>query len=420
MPEPERDRRGETLALLRIANFRRFCATTLATTLGGEIQATAVGWQLYEVTRDPLSLGLAGLAEALPAIAVSLVAGHVADTASRRAVAMWAMATLGLCSFALAGLAFSGIQAHLQWVIYGILMASGLGRGFVGPARSALGVELVPRELLAASANIRGSMWQMGMIVGPACGGGLIALGGVRAAYATDAALMVVGILGLAAIRHQPRPLPPREPIGESLKGGIRFVFAQKAMLAAISLDLFAVLFGGAVALLPIFAGPGYLAVGAYGFGALRAAPAAGAVLMALYLAHRPQFAHAGRAMLLAVGVFGLCMLGFGLSQWFWLSLALLALSGATDYVSVVVRQTMVQVMTPEHLLGRVSAVNSVFIGCSNEVGAFESGAAARILGVRPSVVIGGAITVGIVLATAVGIPQLRRLGRIEGPGERR
>jgi MFS family permease len=294
-----------------------------------------------------------------------------------------------------------------------VIFASGVARSFLQPARSALGAELVPRDLYPNAVAWRSSAWQLAEVVGPAVGGLVYGFGSAQAAYSLDATLMGVGVLSLALMRHPPRTAPlSGETFRESLATGIRFVRSQSVVLGALTLDLFSVLFGGAVALLPVFAAE-IFHVGPQGLGVLRAAPAVGAVLMSLVMAHRPPLRRAGRTLLVSVTLFGLCMIGFGLSRNFLLSIGLLAVSGMVDTVSVVVRSTLLQVLTPDHLLGRVAAVNAIFIGSSNEIGAFESGTAAKLLGTVPSVVLGGIATLIVVAVTAVKVPELRRLREI-------
>ena len=405
-------------AALRVRDFRWFVVSMLAMTAGAQIQATVVGWQIYALTRDPLALGLIGLTEALPFIGVALFAGHAADRRDRRTMALSALGLLCLCSagFLVLTAAPGLVRAGHVWPLYLVVFATGFGRSWLQPARQALGAELVPRELYANAIAWRSSIWQFASVTGPALGGLLYGWAGVVAAYAVAGTLMTLAVAALALVRPRP-PRPPadgaaREPMLRSLLGGIRFVRGSPIVLAALSLDMFSVFFGGAVALLPVFAAE-ILHVGPQGLGMLRAAPAAGSVLMSLVVAHRPPFRRAGRALLTAVAVFGVCTIGFGLSRSFPLSLALLLVAGMADNVSVVIRSTLVQTLTPEALLGRVSAVNSIFIGSSNEIGAFESGVAARLLGVQPAVVFGGVATLVVVLVTARLAPALRRLREI-------
>jgi MFS family permease len=407
--------RHDPYASLRIRNFRWFISSLLAMTMATQIQAVVVAWQIYELTHDPLSLGLIGLAEAVPFIGIALFAGHVADRSDRLRISLLSLVALLLCSLALLSFTVRPgiVAAGRVWPIYAVIFISGIARSFLQPARSALGAELVPRELYPNAVTWRSSSWQLAEVVGPAIGGLVYGFGSARAAYGLDAALMIIGVGSLARLRHPPRGDPrSSESFSQSLATGIGFVRNQPVILGALTLDLFSVLFGGAVALLPVFAAE-ILLVGPEGLGILRAAPAVGAVLVSLVLAHRPPLRRAGRTLLVSVTLFGLSMIGFGLSRNFLLSTALLAASGMADTVSVVVRSTLLQVLTPDHLLGRVAAVNAIFIGSSNEIGAFESGAAAKLLGTVPSVVLGGLATLVVVAVTAVKVPQLRRLREI-------
>jgi MFS family permease len=398
-------------AALRHGDFRWYVLSVMAMTLATQIRGVVVAWQLYALTHDPLVLGLIGLAEALPFIAAALFAGHTADTRDRRGIALVAM--MALLASAAALFAFS-LRAELTardvpW-FYLIIGASGIARSFLMAARTALVAEIVPRDHYANASAWRTSSWQLAAVLGPAIGGFLYAFGGPLVAYATDASLMVVAVGALLLVAPRGRPVPREgEGILDSLGAGVRFVFSQPILLGAISLDLFAVLFGGAVALLPVFAAD-ILHVGPQGLGFLRAAPAAGAVAMSLWMAHRPPLRRAGPALLVNVALFGASIVAFGLSRNFWISAGILVFNGAVDTVSVVIRSTILQEWTPPALMGRVAAVNSVFIGSSNEIGAFESGAAAKVIGTVPSVIFGGVMTLGIVAVTAWRVPALRRL----------
>jgi MFS family permease len=410
--------RHDPYAALRFLNFRWFIFSLLTMTVATQIQAVVVSWQIYELTHDPLSLGLIGLAEAVPFIGFALFAGHVADRSHRLKVSLLALAVLLCCSLALLSFTLKPgiIAAGRVWPIYGVIFCSGIARSFLQPARSALGAEVVPRELYPNAVTWRSSTWQLAEVVGPAIGGLIYGFGSARWAYAVDAGLMGVALISLARMRHEARRSTlNNDSFLQSLATGIKFVRSQPVVLSALTLDLFSVLFGGAVALLPVFAAE-ILRVGPEGLGILRASPAVGAVLMSLILAHRPPMQTAGRTLLASVALFGLAMIGFGLSRHFYLSTAFLALSGMVDTISVVVRSTLLQVMTPDHLLGRVSSVNAIFIGSSNELGAFESGTAARLLGTVPSVVFGGVITLLVVTITAWRVPELRRLREIRSP----
>jgi MFS family permease len=407
--------RHDPYAALRHRDFRWYILSLFAMTAASQLQAVVVGWQVYSITHDPLSLGLMGLAEALPFIAVALPAGYVADRWNRRTIAVWSLGVLALCAAAL--VAFSATPGLLQRAgvmpIYAIIFVSGIARSLLQPARQAFGAEIIPRTMYENAIAWRSSSWQTAAVVGPAVGGLLYGFSGPVVAYAVGAVLMTFALVGFLVIHYAPGE---REldgvPILAGLVTGLRFVWREPVILAALSLDLFSVFLGGAEALLPVFASE-ILKVGPQGLGILRAAPAAGAVLMGVYLAHRGPIERAGRAMLIAVATFAVAIIGFGLSKSFLLSAALLTVSGMADNVSVVIRSTLLQLLTPPEMLGRVSAVNSVFIGSSNELGAFESGVAARLLGAVPAVVLGGTASLLVVVITARLVPRLRQLGRI-------
>jgi MFS family permease len=403
-------------ASLRLPPYRWFILSLLAVTVGTQIQAVVVGWQIYDITRDPLSLGLIGLAEVLPFVSFALYAGHLADIANRRAITIACLGVIAACSAAL--LAYSSVPGllarHGPWPIYGVIFTSGIARSFLQPARNALGAELVPRELYPNAVAWRSSTWQAGAVGGPALGGLLYGFAGAKSAYGAVLGLEAVAFLAFLRVAyvHVVRPATHGSLV-ESLRSGVAFVWGQPVLLGALALDLFSVFLAGSEALLPIFARE-ILKVGPQGLGILRAAPAAGAVLTSVWLAHRPPFERAGRSLLVAVALFACCIIGFGLSRSFWLSLALLALSGMADNVSVVIRSTLLQTLTPTELLGRVSSVNQIFIGSSNELGAFESGVMARLVGTVTAVVAGGIASLGVVGAVAWRVPRLRRLRRIE------
>jgi MFS family permease len=377
---------------------------------GTQIQSTVLGWQIYDLTRDPLSLGLMGLSEALPFLSLTLLGGREADRRDRRALSLWSLAAVVFSALALLVTTFAPLRTALP--LYLAQSLAGVGRAFFRPASIALGTELVPREHYQNAASWRSSVFHTTMIVGPAIGGALIALGGPRLAYAVVVVLGSGGLLLLAAIRPRPRPTARADGVVSAVREGITFVLGRPLLLGAMSLDLFAVLFGGAVGLLPAFARD-VLMVGAAGFGILRAAPAMGSVLMSFVMARVGELRRAGPVLLWAVAFFGLTWVAFALSRWFALSVALLALGGMLDNVSVVLRSTLMQVTTPQDKMGRVSAVEGMFIGSSNELGALESGVAARFLGLTPSVVFGGLMTIVTVGVVAWRVPALRRLGRI-------
>lgn len=405
---------SDPYASLRVPDFRRFIGFLAAQTLATMMQTVAVGWQIYLVTHDPLALGIVGLAEALPFIAFALPAGHLADRVDRRWLSLAGLSVLVLCSATLFTVTkLSLVRPGTAWIIYTVIFVSGIARSYLQPTRTALSADLVPRELYANSITWRSSVWQSAAVVGPALGGIAVAIGGPAFAYGAAALLLLTAWAALFRVSPHPHPhgSVPAASLGEFLMG-VRFLLTQPVLLGAQLLDLFSVLFAGAEALLPIFA-TDILHVGATGLGILRAAPAAGSVLMSVSQAHRPLVRRMGRVMLVSVSLYGLCISGFGVSRSFALSVALLLLSGVFDNVSVVLRSTLLQTLTPRHLLGRVAAVNAIFIGSSNEVGAFESGVAARLLGAVPAVVLGGFVPIVVVTAIAVLIPQLRRLDRI-------
>ncbi|HYC59141.1 MAG TPA: MFS transporter [Thermoanaerobaculia bacterium] len=402
-------------ASLKISDFRKLLAANATLTIAREAQIVVVGWQVFQLTRDPLTLGLIGLAEALPFIAVALYAGHVADRAERRTIAL--AGTFGVILSAVVLLLLTvtpdAIRADRVWPVYLVIALSATARSFSRPAVFALSAAVVPRDLYPNAVAWRTSVWHIAAVVGPAIGGLLYGFRGPAAAYIAVIIAMSFSFAAMLAVSHRGRPAPPEEevPLMESLRSGVRFVWNEPMLLGAMTLDLFAVLFGGAVALLPAFAK--LLEVGPEGLGVLRAAPAAGSIVTGLVIAHRPPMKRAGPALFASVAGFGVCMILFALSREFWLSLGLLFASGVFDNVSVVIRSTLLQTRTPEHLLGRVAAVNQIFIGSSNEIGAFESGVAARLMGVVPSVLFGGCMTLLVVAITAWRAPQLRRMREI-------
>jgi MFS family permease len=411
--------RHDPFAPLRVKPFRWFIFSVVTMAMGAQIQGVVVAWQMYAITHDPLSLGMVGLAEAAPFIGLALFAGHVADAVDRRKVALAALAVLAGCAALLAvlsgsALALAADHKLMRWGIYGVIVLCGVARSFLLPARNALSAEVVPRSLLTSAVAWRGGSWQVAAVTGPAVGGLLFAWIGGRGAYLAATALMLAAFVAVWRVRVPAREISATSAsLLASLREGLAFLFQRRLFLGAMTLDLLAVLFGGAVAILPVFADE-ILHVGPRGLGMLRAAPAIGAVVMSLMLALRPPPRRAGPTFLKAVAVFGLCMIAFALSRSFVLSLLVLAVSGAADMLSIFVRSTMMQVMVPPHMLGRISSVNQIFVGSSNEIGAFESGVAARLLGTVPSVVVGGLITVGVVSLITWRVPELRHLEKIE------
>lgn len=402
-------------AAIHVRDFRLFVMSRLFITLAIHLQSVVVGWQVYELTHDPLALGLIGLAEAIPSISVALYAGHVADITDRKKILQSCEGALCLCSAALLFFtlpAGEGFLQHGAWPVYAVIFISGIARGFYSPAAFSFMPQLVNRELYQNAILWNMVVWQCAAVCGPMLGGLLYGFFNITAAYGADLLLMILGLTCITLVPNRPVPQKTEElGVAEKIKAGVRFVFSNQILLAALSLDLFAVLFGGAVALLPIFA-KDILFVGKTGLGILRAAPAVGAFLTALLLVYFPVKKHVGKILLWCVAGFGVCMIGFGLSTSFALSIFFLTLSGAFDSVSAIVRSTLVHTLTPENMKGRVSAVNTIFIGSSNEIGAFESGLTAKWMGAVPSVIFGGVMTLGVVATTAWKAAKLRMLDR--------
>jgi MFS family permease len=379
--------------------------------MAAQIQSLVMGWQVYSMTHDPLSLGLIGLAEALPFLGLALFGGWAADRWERRNLSLISMSVLLVGAIILLLLNL-GPGPRAVWPFYLVQGLAGLARAFYRPAYNALGTELIPREAYQNAATWRSSVFFSATVVGPALGGLLYGFAGPLCAYGTEAGFIAFSLFALGRVRRRPRPLTAETQLARSLIEGVRFVFSHRLILSVLSLDLFAVLFGGAVALLPAFASD-VLQVGPRGLGLLRAAPALGGVLMSVVLAHRPQSRGTGKTLLYCVALFGLTWIGFAWSTSFVLSWLLLAAGGAFDNVSVVLRATLVQMKTPPEMMGRVQAINGFFIGSSNELGAFESGVAARLFGLIPSVVLGACITLVVVAVTAWRVPELRKLSRL-------
>ena len=403
----------DAYAVLKVKDFRFFLTFRFFTTIAFQMQSIIVGWQMYELTKDPLALGLIGLAEALPNIAVALFAGHAADRYNRKTIIVWftllfLVGTLALFLFTVPKL---GILAALGvFPIYLVVAVSGVSRAFLYPSIIALMSQLVPRELYTNSSTWNSTVWHIGAITGPAIGGLVYGFFGVRVAYLAVLLFLLTALVLLGFVKNHPAPPAVEgETLVQRLSSGLKFVYHNQILLGAMSLDMFAVLFGGAVAMLPIFAAE-VLKVGPQGLGFLRAAPMVGAVMMSVVLAYRPQMVHAGRNMMIGVAGFGLSIICFALSKNFYLSFFLLMMSGMFDNISVIIRATAMQLLTPNEMRGRVASVNAIFIGSSNEIGSFESGLAARLIGLIPSVIFGGMMTLGIVGFTSKFAPRLRKL----------
>lgn len=377
--------------------------------LAYQIVMVVVGWHIYELTHDALALGLIGLAEVIPYFCCALFAGYAIDHYSRRMFGVLASLVTSLYALVLAATTTGLVQDNQSLWIYGAIACGGLARAFIGPSYNALFALVLPRNQYARAAGVGSSVFQFGLVVGPALGGALVGWVNMTTAYAVSAALALSAAITLLLLRvAEPPPVNP-SPVFSSIGEGVRFVFGNQIILGAQALDMFAVLFGGAVAMLPAFIRD-IFHYGPEGLGILRAAPAIGAIIVGITLAKYPPNKHAGRLLLVAVAGFGICIISFALSANFWLAALLLMLSGICDGVSVVMRTTIMQLITPDVMRGRVAAINGIFIGSSNELGAFESGLAARIMGLIPSVIFGGMMTLAVVASTAHFAPKLRKL----------
>jgi len=413
-PKKSTPAKHDPYAAIRVGEFRVFLLSRVFMTLSYQMVDIIVYQQVYEITKNPLLIGLIGLTEAIPMILVALYAGHVADRKNRRNIILLFNVIVLIATVSLFGITLdkstllsnSGLLS-----IYALVFVMGVARGFLGPAIFGLMGQVVKRELYTSASTWNSTVWHTAAVAGPAIGGLSYAKFGGGNSYGIASAFLLISI-AMMYLLIKPKPIPQyekKETLRESLLSGIKFVFANQLILGALSLDLFAVLFGGVVALLPFFA-DNILHVDTIGLGLLKAAPAFGAVLMAIVLVYVPQAKRAGTNLLLCVAGFGLCMIFFAVSTNFYLSIGLLLLSGMFDNVSVVIRSTILQLKTPDHMRGRVSAVNSIFIGSSNEIGAMESGAAAKLMGIIPSVIFGGTMTLIVVGITGWKAPKLRRL----------
>lgn len=398
-------------ALLAHPGFALVLLYRILAMLSYQIVAVTVGWHIYQVTGNPLSLGLIGLAEILPFFCVAPFAGYLVDHLPRRRLGVAASAGLLATALVLMALVEGWLPAQGTWPIYAAIAMTGMVRAFLTPVYNALFAKVLPREAFARGAGIGSVTFQAGMVLGPAIGGVLVGWGGSALAYAVAAAFGMLAGLALLVLRVDDpvTPSADRVPVLRSIAEGARFVFSNQIMLGAMALDMFSVLLGGAVSMLPAFIHD-ILHYGPEGLGILRGAPALGSVLVGLWLARRPLQRNAGRTLLMAVAGFGLCTIAFGLSRHFWLSAAILLAYGICDGVSVVVRQTILQLATPDEMRGRVSSINGIFIGSSNELGAFYDGVMARLLGLVPAVVLGGCVTIVVVAIAAAKAPKLRRL----------
>ena len=407
--------RKDPYAALRFKEFRLFLAMRFALVFAWSMQFVIIEWEVYSLTKNPLSLGIIGLMEIIPAVAMALFAGHIVDQNEKKSLLVkcligFSIVSLGLFLITVPEFASTLSKATVLWVIYALVFLGGLVRAFIGPTVFSLLSLIVPKKNYPNAATWSSSTWQLAAMFGPALAGFSIGIIGVHWSMCLVFACTIIALLLLSQISKKPI-LNPKigEPIFQSLREGVKFVFNNKTILGAISLDMFAVLFGGAVALLPIFA-QDILKVGSEGFGVLRAAPAVGSIITMLAAAYFSLNKNAGVKLLTAIFIFGLCIIVFGLSEIFWVSVLALFLSGVADGVSVVIRNTILQLHTPDNMRGRVSSVNSIFVGSSNELGAFESGVTAKLMGVVRAVVFGGCMTIGTVFVTALISPSFRNL----------
>lgn len=402
--------RHDAYSALRIRDFRLVMTGTVVANLGMQMQEAAIGWEIYERTGSAFMVGLVGLSQVVPVIALVLPAGHVADRFDRRRIIMAMLVLIGVCSVGLT--CVSHYRASVLWM-YVLLFVLGMARAFLQPARASLLPQIVPRELFSNAVTWNSGGFHLACVAGPAVGGWLIAMfGGAMAVYVLASAAVMMYFVLMAMIEYRPEARQASELTAKSLVAGLAFLRRSPLVFGTITLDMFAVLLGGATTLLPIYA-KDILHVGPVGFGWLRASPAVGALAMSFILAHRRPMNRAGPAMLWSVAGFGVATVVFGLSRSYWLSLCALAMTGMLDNISVVIRHTLVQLSTPDEMRGRVSAINSMFIGASNELGGFESGAVAALFTPTISVVSGGIGALVVVVIAAIACPPLRRYGRL-------
>ena len=402
-------------AALRYKEFNVFLLVRFAMVFAWSMQFIVIEWQVYSLTKDPLSLGIIGLMEIIPAVGIALFAGHFVDQNEKRNLLVkcilgFSVISLGLFLVTLPSVETSYSSRSILYLIYALVFLGGLVRAFIGPTIFSLIALIVPKPIYPNAATWSSSTWQVASVLGPAFAGFSISWIGVHWSLCVIFGSSILALLFLFQISKKPILNPKLgEPIFQSLKDGLKFVFHTKAVFGALTLDMIAVLFGGAVALLPIYA-QDILKVGSEGFGILRAAPAVGASITMVLSTRFPLHRNAGKKLLWAVFGFGVCILVFGLSKLFWLSVIALFVSGAVDGVSMIIRQTILQLKTPDNMRGRVASVNSIFVGSSNELGAFESGLTAKLMGTVTAVVFGGCMTLFTVGLTALVSPSFRRL----------
>ena len=402
------------LAVLKITEFRNFILGRFVFIMGLRMMGTLVSWWMYELTGDAFYIGMIGLAEAIPAIGLALYAGYVIDKSEKRRLLLITIFLYIICAFILLGTSTQWFSQQfgtkiIILFIYSIIFLTGAIRSFSGPSFGAMIASLVPKQLLITASQLSSTSWLIASIIGHAMAGFLIAWLHVTGTFIVITSLIITGFLLLSKLKAKPPGITAERKTLEAVTEGLKYVFKTKEVLGAITLDLFAVLFGGAVAMVPVYA-KDILHVGPIGFGWLNAATDIGSITMVIALTLYPLKKKQGIKLLLAVTGFGICIIIFGLSKLYWLSFVALVVGGIFDGVSVVVRSNIMQLKTPDELRGRVMSVNSMFINSSNEIGQFESGAAAKLMGVIPSVVFGGCMTIFIVVATWIKAPSLKKL----------
>lgn len=402
----------DRFAAFRHTSFFRYWLAKFIATFAVAVVSVAVGWQIYDLTRDPFDLGLVGLVQFFPSLMLVLVTGATADRYGRRTIMAIAAAAETACALAMLALTVRGLSTPLP--VFAVLFVFGVARAFYWPASASLVANLVPAKDFANAVAWNSSAWQTASIVGPAAGGLLYGIS-AETAYASAGVAMLASTLLILSIPAPRQAAAAERPTVSDLLAGFRYIWGEKVVLGAISLDLFIVLLGGVVALLPVFARD-ILELGPWGLGMLRAAPGVGAILVALWLSGNPVRDHAGLVMFACVALFGAFNLVFGLSTLAWLSIGMLAAAGAADMISVYVRETLIQVWTPDRLRGRVNAVNMVFVGASNELGEFRAGTMAALIGTVPAVVFGGIGAMGVAVLWAAWFPQLRDVRRLDTP----
>jgi len=412
---PDNQKNYDPFIAVRIPEYRNLMAGRFIFIMGLRMMGTLVGWWIYNLTNDPLAIGLVGLSEVIPAVSLALYAGHVIDLSEKRKLMLRGVLLYFLCALTLLFLSTSFTASHISnhWIaiaVYAVIFCTGITRAFTGPVFGVLVAQIVPKDILQNATTWNQGAWLTASVTGHALGGLLISFLGITGTLCIICTLIFIAFFVMFRLKPKPALNEPGEKkTWDSVKEGLRFVFKTKEVLGALSLDLFAVLFGGAVAMIPVYARD-ILQVGAIGFGWLNAASDIGSICIVVSLTLFPIQRQHGKKLLFAVAGFGTCIIIFALSEFFWLSFAALVIAGMLDGISVVVRGTILQLKTPDQMRGRVMSVNSMFINSSNELGQFESGLAAKILGVVPSVVFGGSMTLLVVIVTWLKAPSLRKM----------